>query len=402
MNGLNKGWVLAMALLLVGFMAGSAMAAGTASTDSITNGIFVQGDTEPQARGEVSVGYMKSSNSVDSVFKGPSAVAQVSVDTGYDLALIGTPQDTRISISDTASFPYYVKNDGNATLRIYFDSAGHPSSQGDSGPAAGNTNWNITGSYKVYTDSDNDGRWENGDTIIGAYQGASNYIQLAAGASDTVVLVVISPVDAKDAETSVAFILVTNRAPVSNGSTTGDGWEDSVPVANDIKDTQYDTTVTTVVAPNVFVDKTMSEETSGRSRPGDTLIINITFDNDGGDTARGCELMDAIPTNTRYVRNSADSGIYLGNIGQTATAYGDSDITVTFDTDVPGTELDFKDTEGHQSDTAPTTGERQQVRAIRWSLETNLGENNGDAKGTVNFADGVYDNGRVAYRVVIQ
>ena len=112
--------------------------------------------------------------------------------------------------------------------------------------------------------------------------------------------------------------------------------------------------------------------------------------------------MDAIPTNTRYVRNSADSGIYLGNIGQTATAYGDSDITVTFDTDAPGTELDFKDTEGHQSDTAPTTGARQAVRAIRWSLETSLGENNGDAKGTVNFNDGVYDNGRVAYRVVIQ
>ena len=402
MNGLNKGLVFTLALLLVGFMAGSAMAAGTASTDSITNGVFVQGDTEPQARGEVSVGYMKSSNSVDSAFKGPSVVAQISVDTGYDLALIGTPEDTRIAISDTASFPYYVKNDGNATLRIYFDSAGHPSSQGDSGPAAGNANWNITGSYKVYTDSDNDGRWENGDTILGPYQGASNYIQLAAGASDTVVLVVISPVDANDAETSVAFIMVTNRAPVGNGSTTGDGWEDSVPVANDLKDTQYDTTVTTVAAPNVFVDKTMSEETAGRSRPGDTLIINITFDNDGGDTARGCELMDAIPNNTRYVRNSADSGIYLGNIGQTATAYGDSDITVTFDTDAPGSELDFKDTEGNQSDTAPTTGPNQQVRAIRWSLETPLGENNGDAKGTINFADGVYDNGRVAYRVVVQ
>ena len=148
MNGLNKGLVFTLALLLVGFMAGSAMAAGTASTDSITNGVFVQGDTEPQARGEVSVGYMKSSNSVDSAFKGPSVVAQISVDTGYDLALIGTPEDTRIAISDTASFPYYVKNDGNATLRIYFDSAGHPSSQGDSGPAAGNANWNITGSYK--------------------------------------------------------------------------------------------------------------------------------------------------------------------------------------------------------------------------------------------------------------
>ena len=404
MNGLKKGLVLTMALALIGLMAGTAMAAGTASTDSITNGVFVTGDTEPQARGEVSVSYMRSSGSSDSAFRGPTSVAQISVDTGYDLANIGTPADTRWAAGDTASYPYYVKNEGNATMRIYFDSAGHPSSQGDSGPSAGSTNWNITGSYKVYTDSDNDGGWDNGDTIIGAYQGASNFIQLAAGASDTVVLVVLIPTDANDNETTAAFILVTNRAPVGNGGTSGDGWQDSVPVGavSNERDTQYDTTVTTVLAPNVFVDKTMSEETSGRSRPGDTLIINITFDNDGGDTARGCELMDAIPTNTRYVRNSADSGIYLGNSNQTATAYGDSDITVTFDTDAPGTELDFKDTEGHQSDTAPTTGVNQQVRAIRWSLETNLGENNGDAKGMVNFADGVYDNGRVAYRVVIQ
>src|SRR3989338_1112561 len=403
MNGAMKSLVLMLALVLVGFMAGSAMAAGTASTDSITNGVFVTGDTEPQARGEVSVGYMKSSNSTDSAFKGPSSVAQVSVDTGYDLALIGTPQDTRWAMGETASYPYYIENKGNATMRIYIDSAGHPSSQGDSGPAAGSSNWNFTGSYKVYTDSNNDNGWDNGDTIVGPYQGVSNYIQLAAGASDTLVLAVFIPTDANDGETSGAVILVTNRAPIVGSSTTGDAWEDSVPIkVDDARDTQYDTTVTTVVAPNVFVDKTMSEETSGRSRPGDTLVINITFDNDGGDTARGCELMDAIPTNTRYVRNSADSGIYLGNIGQTATAYGDSDITVTFDTDAPGTELDFKDTEGHQQDTAPTTGARQAVRAIRWSLETNLGENNGDAKGTVNFADGVYDNGRVAYRVVIQ
>jgi len=72
MNGAMKSLVLMLALVLVGFMAGSAMAAGTASTDSITNGVFVTGDTEPQARGEVSVGYMKSSNSTDSAFKGPS------------------------------------------------------------------------------------------------------------------------------------------------------------------------------------------------------------------------------------------------------------------------------------------------------------------------------------------
>src|SRR3990167_5758580 len=107
MNGLKKGLVLTMALALIGLMAGTAMAAGTASTDSITNGVFVTGDTEPQARGEVSVSYMKSSNSTDSAFKGPSTVAQVSVDTGYDLALIGTPQDTRWAMGETASYPYY-------------------------------------------------------------------------------------------------------------------------------------------------------------------------------------------------------------------------------------------------------------------------------------------------------
>ena len=393
--------MIALLLLLVSAM--PALAAGTASQTSIVNGVFTPGDTVPQSAGKLSIAYKVSANTSDSRYSGfTSAGVTLTVDTGYDVASIGAPSDSRVSIGETASYAYWIKNAGNATLRIYFDSAGHPSSQGDSGPAASSTNWNFTGSYKVYTDSNDNGLWNTGDTIIGPYQGASNYIQLAAEASDTVVLVVVVPTDANDGETTAAFILVTNRAPVGNGSTTGDGWQDSVPYTSAERDTQYDTTVTTVVGPNVFVDKTMSEETSGRSRPGDTLIINITFDNDGGDTARGVEIMDAIPNNTRYVRNSADSGIYLGNRAQTATSYGDSDITVTFDTDAPGAELDFKDTEGHQSDTAPTTGARQAVRAIRWSLETSLGENNGDAKGTVNFNDGVYDNGRVAYRVVIQ
>ena len=159
--------------------------------------------------------------------------------------------------------------------------------------------------------------------------------------------------------------------------------------------------MTTVAGPNVVVDKAMYEETAGRSRPGDTLIINITFDNDGADSALGVQIMDAIPNNTRYIRNTADSGIYLGNSGQTATAYGDSDITVEFDTDALGTTLDFKDTEATASDTAPATGVYATVKVIRWTLETALGENNGDASATVNFNDGVYDNGRVAYRVHI-
>ena len=391
------------ALLVWAALAIPARGAGTSSQTTITNGVFTPGDTVPQAAGRLSVAYQISASVPDSIYSGfTSAGVSVTVDTGYDMALIGTPPDSRAAIGDTVSYGYWIKNTGNATLRIYFDSAGHPASQGDSGPAAGSANWSIPGSYKVYTDSDNDGSWDNGDTIIGPYQGAANYIQLAPDASDTMVLVVAIPGDANDGETTTAFLLVTNRAPVGNGSTTGDGWQDSVPYTGTERDTQYDTTVTTVVGPNVFLDKTMSEETPGRSRPGDTLVINITFDNDGGDTARGVEIMDAIPNNTRYVRNSADSGIYLGNSNQTATSYGDSDITVTFDTDAPGAEMDFKDTEGHQSDTAPTTGPNQTVRAIRWSLETPLGENNGDAKGTVNFNNGDYDNGRVAYRVVIE
>jgi uncharacterized repeat protein (TIGR01451 family) len=330
-------------------------------------------------------------------------VAQVSVDTGYDLASIGTPANATTTIGETASFAYFLENRGNATLRIYVETSTHPSSQGDSG-ASNNANWNLIGSYKVYTDSNNNDVWNTGDTIIGN-QGTANYIQLAAGASDTLVLVIVVPTDANNNETTTGFVMFSNRATIVNAG--GDGWQDSVPIAtNDSRDTQSDTVTLTVSGPNVIVDKTLTEETSGRSRPGDTLIINITFDNDGTDSARGLEIYDAVPNFARYIKLSADSGIFglygtSGFLGQTATSYIETDITVTFDTDAVGTTLDFKDTEGNQSDTTSTTGVASTVKAIRWTMELTVGETNGDAVGTVEFNDGVYDNGRVAYRVRI-
>ncbi|MBI4178785.1 DUF11 domain-containing protein [bacterium] len=398
MSGSSKSLVFMLALVLVGFMAGSAMGAavGTSSTDSITNGVFVAGDTIPQAAGELSISYKKAASNPDSNYAGPSAVAQISVDTGYDLEVIGTPADRRVAIGDTASYAYQIINLGNATLRIYFDSYFHPTGQSDSGPGSNaSTNWDLPGSYKVWTDSNVDGVWATGDTII-------TFVELASGASDTVVMVVVVPTNANDAESSYASILVTNRAPIGNGSTTGDGWQDSVPFTGTELDTQYDTTVTTVSGPNVIVSKTIVELTGTRSRPGDTLVITITFDNDGADSARGVELFDAVPANTRLVPNF-DSGSFLGNYqtGGANVPQPDSYIRVYFDTDALGSTLDFGDTY-LSMDSAPVT-------AIRWTLTTTLQagkgdlspDAGGDAFGTAEFQDGT-DDGRVEFRVVIR
>ena len=105
--------------------------------------------------------------------------------------------------------------------------------------------------------------------------------------------------------------------------------------------------------------------------------------------------VDAVPDNTRYIPNSADSYIFLG-IGSVASS---DTITTQFDSDVPGATWLFNDSGplmGGRSDTID-------VRGIQWTLIKVIGENNGDANsGSPNFNDGAYDNGRVEFRVTIK
>ena len=385
MSDFTKGLTLILALILVGFTAGSAMAVGTSGdTGVIINGLFTSTDTLPQQLGRVSLAYQKSSTNKDSNYKGPGGqsgdsttgtnILAVTVDTAYDMLRIGQPSDKNGGIGDTVSFAYQIGNLGNATFRIYFDSS-HPSSMGDS-------DWTSQkGSYRVYWDTNNDGLWVTSDTIVPWGQ----YL-LAPGATDTVILVVLVPTSANEGESSFANIKMSDNAPLKNGSTTGDGWETGVPRSFDGNDTQYDTTITTVTAPNVIVSKTVSEVTAGLSRPGDTLQFVVSFDNDGSDSARGLVIYDVIPDNTRYVWNSADTN--QGGGDTTALLF-----SLAYDSDAVST--------NSFGDTGIPASSGSYVTAIRWTLTNALGEDNGDKNNTVNY-DGAYDNGRVRFQVWIQ
>lgn len=389
---------LLLALILLWPTSAFGAAVGTTAGTSITNGAFSAGDTVPQTAGKLSVAYKISSNLPDSRYVGfNSSGVSATVDTGYDISNIGTPANKTDNIGDTVSYAYGITNLSNATIRIYFDSTYHPVGQSDSGPgSAASTNWDIGGSYKVYYDGDNDGLWANGDTQITS-------IELPSGGNETVVLVVVIPTDANDGETSTAFIHVTDRAPrnLPTLSTTGDGWQDSLPIAtNDSRDTQYDTTVTTVSGPNIIISKTITELSGSNSRPGDTLIIAITFDNDGTDSARGADILDAVPDNTRFLRNSADS-VELPNQWSfnTVNGYSDTAYRVYYDTDAAGSQYDFKDTfTAFGSDNATA----RLISVIKWSLNQTIGATTGDATGSVNFDQTKNDNGRVYFRVVIR
>lgn len=386
---------IAMVAVLIGLSAVSAdaSAVGTTAYDTIFNGIYNSGDTQPQAAGELTISYKKSATLQDSNYKGPAAVVSVSVDTGFDLSVIGTPANKSASFGDTISYAYGVTNLSNGTIRVYIDSSFHATGQSDSGPQSpSSTNWDISGSYKVYYDGNNNGLWANGDTQITSWE-------LPSGANDTVILVVIVPTDANNGETTTSVVIISDRAPRKlSGTTSGDGWQDSTVKANDTRDTQTDTTITTVSGPQIYVSKAIAELSGTNSRPGDTLVVNITFDNDGDSEAYGVEIMDAVPSNTRFVKNSADS-VALPTAWGNGGAAWDTAYRVYYDTDVENSFYDFKDTfTAFGSDGATT----KLVSVIRWTLKQPVGTNNGGTLGVVDYDQTKTDNGRVEFRVVIQ
>ena len=356
-------WLLIIAGLWLSMPAPLVFAAGTAAGDSVTNGYFAATDTIPQSPGHLSIAYTPVNLPSDTVYGGSTASFSQSVDTGYDLAFLNKPSDSNAARArDTVSYAYGITNKGNATLTI--DLAAAFTSVGS------DTNWG-SGAYKVFNDVDNDGIWEAGDTAI-------TTVTLAAEASDTIVVVVLVPSTAVDDDSSGTRFYASDRAPIVSPSTTGDLWESGALIAgNDARDTQYDTVVTRVVGPNVRMTKTQALET-GRSRPGDTIIYAITFDNEGGDSAVNVAVYDAVPLNAVYVPNSADSAELVG-IGQGfVAAYDDTYSATNF------------------NDTGNTT-----AKVIRWTLSAPLGVTGGDDRTAAEFT-GNNDAGRVYYRVRIR
>ena len=387
MNRVGLGVVL-LALVLMTFMAGSAMAVGTSGdTGTIQNGIFNLGDTVPQGYGEMSIRYRKNATDSKYAFVTDGSTTSITVDTAYDLRAIYTPADTTAPPNDTALYLYWIENLGNAAITIALDTQKILGAPGDSDYGKMN--------YRILFDNGA----APGDSSLTNETGVST-ILLAAGAFRQVFLAVVIPDTAIPGETTTVAIRVADRAPIAGSSVTGDGWQDGYPLlaGDDSRDTQTDTVVTTVKGPVLRMAKTVLELNGTRSRPGDTLIFSITFDNDGNDSAYGVQLIDAVPENTRYVPYSADSGNFLGNAN---AGNADTDISVGLDTRPAGSTWTFPasdsdQTVGGQYDTNP-------IRAIQWTLKSALGESNGDANSAApTYNDGTYDNGRVEFRVTIR
>ncbi len=75
------------------------------------------------------------------------------------------------------------------------------------------------------------------------------------------------------------------------------------------------------------IDKSLeSLQAQNGFRPGDTVLYTIHIWNSGADTATNVELMDAMPTNTTYVANSATD----------TTPSGNGTVTIEYDDDQSG------------------------------------------------------------------
>lgn len=357
-----KKAILVLLAALVGMFgaASDVFATGTNAGDSVTAAYFTSTDTIPQSLGRLSLAYVSGNLTADTLYKGPSSTVSRTVDTGWDLTPLNAPADSNSAHArDTVSYGYYIKNTGNAAATI--DVAAIFASVGS------DTNWGSS-AYKVFYDLDNDGSWDNGDTVITS-------LTLAADGAETLAVVALVPYNAAEDDSSGTRFYVSNRAPATGSSVTGDMWEAGAPLGgNDNYDTQVDTVVTRVVGPNVRVSKSQILLT-GRARPGDTIEYSITIDNDGSDSASNVVIYDAISQNATYVPNSADSALLSG---QTALA--------AYEATVGSTAFD---------DTGSTT-----AKIIRWSLSGALGVNSGDDKSTVDYT-GVNDSGRIGFRVRI-
>ncbi|OGH59976.1 MAG: hypothetical protein A3G34_05845 [Candidatus Lindowbacteria bacterium RIFCSPLOWO2_12_FULL_62_27] len=379
-----------MTLLLIGLSAMPALAVGTSGdTAYISNGFFTYTDTVPNSYGRLSVAYMKSQNSADSKYKGPSAGDSVIVDTAWDMTQIYNLTQTSGAAGETVSFVHWIENIGNATARIDFETRFITDAN------LKDTDWGRE-RYTIFGDADKDSAVDNGANRD------TTYIQLPPGRSIQIIVQVSIPDTAVDGDSSHIMLAVTDNAVTLADGAQGDSWQAGTILASgeDSRDTMVDTVVVQVKGPNVIVEKNVYEMTANRSRPGDTIVCDITFDNDGSDSARGLQIMDAIPQWSYFQKNSAESGIFLGNSAQTPTATADSEITVQYDTDAASINgrVEFLDTYGNHADT------NRIVTAIRWTLTTYVRAGDDDANGTVEFNDNnaTADNGRVQYRVVIE
>ena len=344
------------------FFAPTAMAAGTAQDTPIVNAVSPTGGTLPLNAGELSIGYTLGN---DSSYADTSTSVSLTVDTAYDMDLVDTNYDWEayfvkadtVSAGNTSTFSVWIRNDGNISYPINFYH-----------------NWasdSVFISYQVYRDVDGNNQF----TLLGDAPALNSY-SLAADAADTFFFVVTTYDTSPNGSFGKSTGKITDSAPVGYGSSSGDGWEDGVPLGggDDVEDTFTFTLRTYILGPLMRLSKTVVD--SGGLRPGDTIRYQIIYDNDGGDSANDLVIVDAVPQYTSWVVASwSDSDPHNSTIDLGfATSLGQ-------DT--------FADPEGDTS------------AKVRWSMRTPVGPNETDVTTSVDYNAGENDDGRIRFIVKI-
>lgn len=134
--------------------------------------------------------------------------------------------------------------------------------------------------------------------------------------------------------------------------------------------------------PLVYVNKTVVSNTLSGSPnvliPGSTLRYNISFDNDGDNSARWVEFIDNIPASATFVSNSVVIEVV-------------PDISV--------------DVEYYAGGSWYTNDQGQLTEKIKWKFYSKIRPHNGEASDTIGICDGDFpdeDSGIFSFKVIVQ
>ncbi len=347
-------------------------------------------DTVPLKAGEMSVRYENSAGG-DTTYVDTSTSLSTEVDTGYDMwniddtgaagtnvagdsftwdlathlsanfhrtgGAVGGPSNNdtfayELTPGDSAVFAFNIHNRSNNSAAIPYKFSNFI----NSGLAGGGTDSNDSFALELFV-TGGDSRASEFDSAASEVRRAGNgettAVYFAAEEIKTIFAVLTVKPDAANQDTTIHRVFATDDAPVSasggDPSYAGDQWERhrSISGRADYYDSQAVWLECTVRGPKLNVEKSLqSLQEQGGFRPGDTVLYTITVENTGSDTATNVELMDAMPTNTTYVANSA-----------TDTDNGNGGATIQFDDSVSGT---FTSGDGDDSGT----------RRIKWIWDT--------------------------------
>ena len=304
------------------------------------------------------------------------------VDQGYDVGDLAAPGDSSIGIGSNADYAYSVKNLSNGTDTIKVTVLGTGATVGGSAVAA---DWTIS----IYDDTGTTGVVDGTDAVQATGAGNTDVSFSFATISSNTTLNFIVRLAAAGAGTTFDgdTYTVTSRAESNNGTT--DTWDasDADISANPFGggfttngDQLNDATSSMVQGPVMFASASVD---TANELPGNALTYTIQYDNDGLSAATNVAIINAIPTNTTYVQNSA-----TGNSPHTGA------------TDTPNINIGTLGTPDYQADGTAGT-----VMAVRWAFDIDVGaQDNSETTDGTSGVDGDVpdlDAGQIQYQVTI-